>query len=462
MTDEDPEIKIVKTEKAEEEAEEKEEQIPETEVKCPICGTVNEAGAEECKLCKTMLVRTESGKLKIESPKISGDILLMIDIEDPLTRKTLEDLALIPGVSRMKAIYLFQSGITSIEEFVEKAFHGERLSKNFTRMVSNKILMSSIKTEEAEERIPCPSCSAPNKMDASNCGVCGFEIEKEMSALDMENVASKLSGTAEEVFGELLESEDFEVLPDEMKAQVAMILESDDLGDVDELPDQFKDTTFLEEGPTVAEQPPELVPEEPEPEPEEEDEDEDEDEEDEEPFAFEQEASPEESPEIEPEPEVAEAEPKPAEEEPEAVEEPPEPEPEPVAEEPPRAVAETKAEPEPEPVAEEPPKPELSPSEKMAAQKKKIRETLLKKIDDWTKAGYDVTGLDEHLEDIKAFKAKAKEALKKGKIVKEQYQEQLEIWKEKGFDVSELEPLLDTDIVAFKEKAADILKKQKE
>ena len=45
---------------------------------------------------------------------------------------------MIPGVSRVKALYLFQSGIASIEEFIGKAFHGERLSKNFSRTVKGR------------------------------------------------------------------------------------------------------------------------------------------------------------------------------------------------------------------------------------------------------------------------------------------------------------------------------------
>ncbi len=37
----------------------------------------------------------------------------------------------------------------------------------------------------------------------------------------------------------------------------------------------------------------------------------------------------------------------------------------------------------------------------------------------------------------------------------------MEIWREKGFDVSELEPLLETDIEAFKAKTKEVLKGQK-
>ncbi len=98
----------------------------------------------------------------------------------------------------------------------------------------------------------------------------------------------------------------------------------------------------------------------------------------------------------------------------------------------------------------------------MAAQKKKVRETLLYKIDEWKRAGYEASDLEDYIDDIKTFKVKAKEALKKGKVVKKQYQKQLEMWKEKGFDVSEIEPLLDTDVEAFKEKAAEIIKQQQQ
>jgi hypothetical protein len=157
--------------------------------------------------------------------------------------------------------------------------------------------------------------------------------------------------------------------------------------------------------------------------------------------------------------------PKPAEKAPETApgEAKPEPEPEP------EAKPESEPEPEPEPEAKpeqapaKPDKPTMSDegAKKMAVQKEKIRATLMTKIEEWGKAGYDTTGLEDYLDDVKEFKEQAKASLKKGKVVKKQFEIQLEAWKEKGFDVGELEPLLETDVLAFKEKSKEILKAQK-
>ncbi len=326
-------------------------------IKCPICGTKNMPGSTECALCKTLLSRSKSGKLKVKSPKLPGDILMMIDIEDPVTRKKLEELAMIPGVSRVKALYLFQSGIASIEEFIEKAFHGERLSKNFSRTVTNKLLMASIKAgkgEEEDAKLICPSCDAPNEPDVTECKVCGFEIEKDMETIDMDDVSDKLSGTVDEVFGELMESDDFTSLPDSLKAQMAVILDSDDFEDIGEVTAEMELFDLGEGEEAVGhevtepvgqevetdEPAPEPTHEEPEPKefgpvPEEEPEPAEE-----ETYSFETAADQPESPEpvVEDEEEATEEEPV-SEPEPEVVEEPEKPEPEP--------------EPEPE-VAEEP------------------------------------------------------------------------------------------------------------
>jgi hypothetical protein len=562
------------------------------EIKCPICGTKNEPDAGECKMCRTSLTPTEEGKINITMPRVPGDIITMVDIEDPGTRKTLEELALIPGVSRIKAIYLYQSGITSIEEYVEKAFHGERRSDNFTRMVTNKILMSSVKGKEKKETVPCPSCKAPNSPNSKKCKVCGFEIALEMATLNMEEVEKKLSCTAEEVFGELLDSKSFSALPEDLKAQVALILDSDDFEDVDVMPEAFKrlgvDSETLEIGelPPALEQEPEKEPEEPkkheklgkEPEGVEKSEEPEEKKgpkPEKKPKKAELDAEKEEGPEAEPpaeekspepetvrkvpeaepaveaeapeepiepgivpetpepeseapeEPVPVETEPTPETTEPEAPEEPDPEEPEIPAAEPdvPEQKETQAAEPEvpeepedeadededddeeatfsfeqeaPKPASGEPAKPEKTPgpvedepapetpeaaesaakpeskpaqpdkaaaseaaAKKMTEQKEKIRKALAIKVEEWQKAGYDTSGLEKYLDNVKEFKEQAKLALKKGKVVKKQYQEQLEAWREKGFDVSELEPLLETDILAFKEKAKDVLKSQK-
>jgi hypothetical protein len=115
--------------------------MTENQIKCPICGKLNEHTANSCKMCKTHLSKSDKGSLSVKSPKSRGKTITIVDIEDPITRKKLEELTLIPGVNRKKALLLYQSGIHSMDEFLQKAFHGERMSANYSRTVANKLLV---------------------------------------------------------------------------------------------------------------------------------------------------------------------------------------------------------------------------------------------------------------------------------------------------------------------------------
>ena len=198
--------------------------MSEEQIKCPICGTMNDNGAESCKMCQTQLSKKD-GKLKVTSPKGRGKTFTMIDIEDPITRKKLEELTLIPGVTRKKALYLYQSGIHSMDEFLQKAFRGERYSENYSRTVANKLLLQSLRGKKEEQEIPCPSCDAPNPAEVKNCKVCNYDIAEEMASLDMGNISAELSDSVTE----MIDDEDFEALPDELKAQFASVLDSYDI-----------------------------------------------------------------------------------------------------------------------------------------------------------------------------------------------------------------------------------------
>jgi len=388
-------------------------------LKCPICGTKNESTTENCKMCKTLLTKKEDGTLKVKSPKSRGKTITIIDIEDPLTRKKLEELTLIPGVNRKKALLLYESGIHSMEEFLQKAFHGERLSENYSRTVANKLLVQSLKNKKKKQDIYCPSCKAPNPPDTEKCNVCNFNIKEEMESINMASLSDKLSESVTELLVKLSESDDFKALPEDMKAQLATIVESDevdfDLGkpkelnvlgiDLEKIDDENKkaadesgDKTQI---PDKGENP--------------------------------EHSQEEENPET-PKQETPDFKNKLS-----------------------QAIS-----------SESRPKPEATPAvnidqkeSEIDLKKEKVRKILTEKMDKWRKSGYDVSGLQEHLEDVEGFKSKAKAILAAGKVIKNKYKNQLDTWREKGFDVSELEPLLDTDLDAFAEKAKDILKKQK-
>lgn len=389
--------------------------MTEKDIKCPICGTKNENGAESCKLCKTHLTKKDDGSLKVKSPKSRGKTITIVDIEDPLTRKKLEELTLIPGVTRKKALMLYQSGIHSIEDFLQKAFHGEKLSENYSRTVANKLLVRSLKRKDTNAEIPCPSCNAPNPMDSERCNVCNFDIKKEMDSVNLRNLSGKLSESVSEILTSLNESQDFEALPEDMKAQLAAAVDSDDIEFDMEKPKEM-DTMGIEN-----------LEDEPEPKKDQ----------------TEKSVPPDKS-----EPDIAknEDEVSPAKENDKASE--PIPEKEDI----------TKAHQDAKTEASNEMKGEKSPK---ADKKEKIRKILTDKMVQWRKSGYDVAGLEEYLEDVEGFKIKAKEVLGNGKTIKTKCLKQMEMWKAKGFDVSELEPLLENDIDAFTEKAKDVLKKQK-
>jgi hypothetical protein len=404
-------------------------------LKCPICGTKNENTAENCKMCKTLLTKKENGTIKVKSPKSRGKTITIVDIEDPLTRKKLEELTLIPGVNRKKALLLYESGIHSMEEFLQKAFHGEKLSENYSRTVANKLLVQSLKNKKKKQDIYCPSCKAPNPPDTERCNVCNFNIREEMESINMTNLSDKLSESVTELLSKLSESEDFKALPEDMKAQLATIVESDDVDidmgkpkelnalgiDLDKIDDENKKAAD-ESGNTKQTSDKDMAPE---------------------------------SPPVEEKSEIRDAD-----VEPEHIRKDAE---TPKQETPDfntklsQAISsESKPEPVPAPAAVTDAK-----ESTIDAKKEKIRKILTEKMDKWRKSGYDVTGLQEYLEDVEGFKSKAKEILAAGKVIKNKYKIQLDTWREKGFDVSELEPLLDTDLDAFAEKAKDILKKQK-
>jgi hypothetical protein len=390
--------------------------MSEDKIKCPICGTKNDCNAEKCKMCKTLLSKKENGQLKVSSPKSRGKTITIIDIEDPLTRKKLEELTLIPGVNRKKALLLYQSGIHSMEEFLQKAFHGERMSENYSRTVANKLLVQSLKQRKASENIECPSCKAPNPHDTERCNVCNFNIKKEMDSINMTKLTGKLNESVSEILESLSKSEDFDALPDEMKTQFASIIDSDDV-DLDmEKPKEIEtlgidlasiDATSKEtadampETASAGQSEGEINPVD---------------------SAIEDEA-PGKEPEITPT------------------------QPEKTSDESPKKKSEdsTKA----------------KTKDKAKEKQEKVRKILTDKMVQWRKAGYDVAPLEDYLENIEGFKLKAKEVLSQGKTVKAKCLNQLDMWRKKGFDVSELEPLIETDLDAFAEKAKEVLKKQK-
>jgi ribosomal protein L40E len=389
--------------------------MTENKIKCPICGKMNEPNAETCKMCKTHLSPNDKGSVSVKSPKSRGKTITIVDIEDPLTRKRLEELTLIPGVNRKKALLLYQSGIHSMDDFLQKAFHGERMSANYSRTVANKLLVRSLKNKKVKTDIPCPSCNAANPVDVERCHVCNFDIKKEMESVNLSKISTQLSESVTGILASLNESEDFEALPDEMKAQIASLVDSDDIDFDMDKPKELENLGIDIE--TI---------------------DEEETENKAKNVSQSQQSTTDEKTVLIPGAGI------------------------PSPDSPQKTDVSVKKIPSKDSAALKEQKPAKIPeSAAPSGKQEKIRKVLTEKMDQWRKSGYDVSGLEQYLEDVEGFKVKAKEILGNGKVVKIKYAKQVEMWKEKGFDISELEPLLETDLDAFMEKAKDILKKQK-
>jgi RNA polymerase subunit RPABC4/transcription elongation factor Spt4 len=220
------------------------------ETPCKVCGTPIPRGQNKCPLCGTEFSRSESGKVhtKVTSEKKAAE-KLDIDIADPEVRKVLEELTLIPGISRRGALVLYKQGIRSVSDFIKKAMPGEALSERYAQVIANRLAIDSAKgTDQIKERkIPCPSCRSPNKATAKKCGVCGAQISTVKKNVDLERIQGRVNETIKEVLGDFAESEDFGALPSDMKAEIAAVLSSEREITEEEVKDVAKTLTALPE-----------------------------------------------------------------------------------------------------------------------------------------------------------------------------------------------------------------------
>jgi len=220
------------------------------ETPCKVCGTPIPRGQNKCPLCGTEFSRSESGKVqsKVTSEKKAAE-KLDIDIADPEVRKTLEELTLIPGISRRGALILYKQGIRSVSDFIKKAMPGEALSERYAQVIANRLAIDSAKgnDQKKEQKVPCPSCRSPNKATAKKCGVCGAQISTVKKNVDLERIQGRVNETIKEVLGDFAESEDFGALPGDMKAEIAAVLSSEREISEEEVKEVAKTLTSLPE-----------------------------------------------------------------------------------------------------------------------------------------------------------------------------------------------------------------------
>lgn len=190
---------------------------------CPVCGQTKPEGAQACSRCKTMFVA--KGAVSVP-PRIEEET--RVDISDPETRKALEELTMIPGVTRAGALALYKRGIRSIEDFTTRVFKGDAKGEQVGRMIANRIILAHSKQEARRERLMrCPECDSPVPAAAKECGVCGSAVLSIVTRADAMALGAQVSEAVEEILGELGEDPELAALPEEMKAQIAAVLASD-------------------------------------------------------------------------------------------------------------------------------------------------------------------------------------------------------------------------------------------
>ncbi|MFH0816547.1 MAG: hypothetical protein V1934_07015 [Methanobacteriota archaeon] len=220
------------------------------ETPCKICGTPIPHGQDKCPLCGTEFSRSEGGKVKTKvSTEKKAAEKLDIDISDPEVRRVLEELTLIPGISRRGALILYKQGIRTVSDFIKKAMPGEAMSERYAQVIANRLAIDSAKGtgQVAERKVPCPSCRSPNKAASKKCGVCGAQISTVRKNVDLEQIQGRVNETIKEVLGDFAESEDFGALPSDMKEEIAAVLSSEREITEEEVKDVAKTLTSLPE-----------------------------------------------------------------------------------------------------------------------------------------------------------------------------------------------------------------------
>ncbi|MBI5000168.1 MAG: zinc ribbon domain-containing protein [Euryarchaeota archaeon] len=198
-------------------------------MRCPVCGTQNEEEATSCVKCRTSLSK-KGKRIEVSAPKEEKVAeKLNIDIGDPATLRVLEELMMIPGMTRAGAVVLYKNGVRGVEDFVSKAMSGDRKAGSMGRVIANKIILSQVKKGGKRERlVKCPSCNSPVKASLKKCGVCGAEVDVDIAAVDLAKAGERLSEAVKETLGDFSADQDFASLPDDMKAQIISALSSDE------------------------------------------------------------------------------------------------------------------------------------------------------------------------------------------------------------------------------------------
>ncbi|MEW5936940.1 MAG: hypothetical protein AB1665_03860 [Candidatus Thermoplasmatota archaeon] len=232
---------------------------------CPVCGQGNPEGALSCSRCKTVFV----AKGAVSAPPSLPVEEVKVDVSDPETKKALEELTMIPGISRAGALALYKRGIRSIEEFTTCVFGGDEKGERTGRMIANRLILAHAKMRGERARlVRCPACGSPVPATEKECGVCGSAVLATVTQEDAMKIGMRVSEALEEMLGEVAGDPEIAALPDEMKAQIAAVLASDaEVSDDDaravaasiaELPEEFSevldDLVGVEKAPQTAQE----------------------------------------------------------------------------------------------------------------------------------------------------------------------------------------------------------------
>jgi uncharacterized Zn finger protein (UPF0148 family) len=134
---------------------------------CPVCGMEIEKGETECPNCE---VRIDI---------MSGKAVQEKEVNKEEMEEAVEDLMLMPGITRESAEQLYRAGFNKFSTFLEQTTNVKdpAIARRLTRKFMMGIVKQEIEKEEFKGGGECPICGAPVNADAKRCDICGANIE---------------------------------------------------------------------------------------------------------------------------------------------------------------------------------------------------------------------------------------------------------------------------------------------
>jgi len=221
------------------------------EFECPVCGELNNLGAERCIKCNTYFgersVSTDDNisiTLKLP-PRLTRKLMRSEEFEqlDDTKKKlyeslkeqklqAIEEFMLLPGMVRANAELLYDLGFQSLSDIFQYAFHNDdeaRLKSNF--IVDRLKFLTTKKDVERQYAKPftkCLKCGTDAPETEKVCSACGEALPKAIKPEEIENIGLVISEYVGDLFTAVTEDKNIQALPDDLKSEIMNVVFDDE------------------------------------------------------------------------------------------------------------------------------------------------------------------------------------------------------------------------------------------